>query len=60
MVWLPLLTLPEKKMLPVKPAKVFQSASWSVPVELLPYMILTRPPALKKYLAEAASANVMV
>ena len=31
-----------------------------MPVELLPYMILTRPPALKKYLAELALANVMV
>ena len=47
-------------MLPHSPAKVFQSGSWSVPVELLPNMILTKPPALKKYLAWSALGNVMV
>ena len=47
-------------MLPHWPASVFQSGSWSVPVLDLPYMTLTKPPALKKYLAASELANVMV
>lgn len=51
---------PVKNMLPHHPASWFQSGSWSVPVLVLPYCNLMRPPALKKYLAELASANVTV
>jgi hypothetical protein len=55
-----LLTRPVKLILPTSPAKVFQSGSWSVPVELLPYFNLTIPPAFQKYLAASALANVTV
>ena len=55
-----LLTRPVRLILPHCPAKVFQSASWSVPVELLPYFNLTMPPAFQKYLAASALAKVTV
>ena len=55
-----LATRPLIKMLPHSPAKVFQSGSWSVPVEVLPYMIFTRPPAFQKNLASAADPKVTV
>ena len=53
-------TRPVRLMVPTHPARVFQSGSVSVPVELLPYFNRTIPPALKKYLVALADANVMV
>jgi hypothetical protein len=47
-------------IVPHKPENVFQSASLSVVLELLPYLRRTIPPALKKYLVAAALAKVTV
>ena len=47
-------------ILPTYPAKVFQSASLSVVLELLPYLSRTIPPALKKYRKASALAKVTV
>jgi hypothetical protein len=60
MVCVALLTRPVRLMVPHQPARVFQSGSVSVPVELFPYLRRTMPPALKKYLVASALANVMV
>jgi hypothetical protein len=54
------LTLPEIKIDPHLPENVFHASSLSTPVELLPYMIFTRPPAFQKYLAWAALGKVTV
>ena len=45
---------------PTVPTKVFQSASMSVPVDVLLMSNRTKPPAFQKYLAWSALGNVMV
>lgn len=52
--------LPDKKILPHCPDKVFQSPSDVVVSLDFPYCNLIKPPALKKYLASAAEPNVTV
>jgi hypothetical protein len=47
-------------IVPQYPARAFHSGSLSVPVELLPYLRRTIPPAFQKYLAWSALGNVTV
>ena len=54
------LTRPVRLIEPHCPAKVFQSGSLSVPVELLPYLRRTIPPAFQKYRAWLALGKVTV